>query len=839
MGSIGFLTEKVNESCVPPLGKFEHALYYGKTGSGKTTCGIYPTIQSRMEAGYGMLIFDEKGKEHKAVKLFAEKCNRSGDILEIGKPWGISINILDGLSERNLHTLGRKLAGVHDDSYWTTAPARMFAHFVQYLRALKAGIVFAQDNRLLFGEVSIEEIIVLDSTPLTAKTVSSLMDVNLFNALCTANLNEIIINRIFGYDNGAAFPELAEGITVLEARINEAHRMISGYAIKKGDPAGNSGVHEIIASGLAELSSNPFVNSINPSAPRLHDLLADGKIIVVNMEAFPFSIVSTILNTTLSRLSVRAKTHNPPPISIIIDEGNRVLDADSDIHNDILRESAVEIIMAAQNPHQMAIKFSEGKWRSFEENFGTILSFDSSAVQSGGSFQAKNLLNGGLHSAAPIFLSPYELNFAELRYQKDLELAISTENAPRENEIAIYDSITYESDGAVLLQDIITLSTRSIPYGQQVVCCNRRVGSTVPSKQEEPSWVEHMLAGMDDTKVATFGDDDSESSHCMSYGQLLFLYMKTFAAIGLAPSQISEAIDGLQLRLGLLPNITPYLDEILSESSSGERSNEHVFALQRFIFVKYVTSLLDDDKKETFKAFSKTGTFKRYFLGDKEDGNANKMLFSIIVGVHEKDLPKFYARGDHRRSSSDLTEDYTAALTNNASEPGTIKPEVKSTIETIKLAAGCIPVMKISEGIAVNLEGGITVFPPFLAGISNERLVLFSSDASVQICYGEKILYQPTVFIDELMHSDGQWINFIDYYSHKLKDGNNEDLEIDYVRVYDDGTAPILTLPCINDDFKESSFDNLDNDFVNEWDESEKKILMFGWIKGLFTRKGQ
>jgi hypothetical protein len=61
----------------------------------KTTSYIYPNLNERISLNDGILVMDYKGKEHNAVKLFAKRHNRLNDVLEIGKPWGESINIIN------------------------------------------------------------------------------------------------------------------------------------------------------------------------------------------------------------------------------------------------------------------------------------------------------------------------------------------------------------------------------------------------------------------------------------------------------------------------------------------------------------------------------------------------------------------------------------------------------------------------------------------------------------------------------------------------------------------------------------------------------------------------
>ena len=66
---------------------FTNAMFFGRTGSGKTSCGILPNIEDRIKNDYGVLVYDFKGNLHTQVKLLANKYKKLNDVIEIGKPW--------------------------------------------------------------------------------------------------------------------------------------------------------------------------------------------------------------------------------------------------------------------------------------------------------------------------------------------------------------------------------------------------------------------------------------------------------------------------------------------------------------------------------------------------------------------------------------------------------------------------------------------------------------------------------------------------------------------------------------------------------------------------------
>ena len=94
----GFIQETIPTQSPKVLTDFRHALCVGETGCGKTTSFMLPNIADRIKAGHGMLIMDFKGNLHEQVKVLAEQQNRLIDVVEIGVPWGTSINLFQNMS---------------------------------------------------------------------------------------------------------------------------------------------------------------------------------------------------------------------------------------------------------------------------------------------------------------------------------------------------------------------------------------------------------------------------------------------------------------------------------------------------------------------------------------------------------------------------------------------------------------------------------------------------------------------------------------------------------------------------------------------------------------------
>ena len=110
---MGFIKEKkptkVSNNSLIVTKDFTHSCAIGQTGCGKTSSYIYPNLEQRIKDKDAILFFDYKGKEHQAVKYFAKEDNRFDDVIEIGKDWGKSINLLKYMSKGDLEDFIKRI----------------------------------------------------------------------------------------------------------------------------------------------------------------------------------------------------------------------------------------------------------------------------------------------------------------------------------------------------------------------------------------------------------------------------------------------------------------------------------------------------------------------------------------------------------------------------------------------------------------------------------------------------------------------------------------------------------------------------------------------------------
>ena len=297
-----------------PIDEFKHALFIGKTGNGKTTGGINPVMDSRIAAGYGMLVFDEKGKEHRVVKSIADRHGRLCDVVELGKPHGIRVNLLSRLSERQMESFIRRLLKRSNDSYWTESSVNMVMALVRWLVAIKKLHAFGVEK---FGmeraelietytepKSSIKHEWTLSLDPLSAKELSGYFNDAVAFALVSQrgkSYSDQLLSNILASINKKHLknPEIEQAILIAEALIDEieaSQSVLKGKMIKSdlSEASGNNGNYFMLSSILSIVGSNSYVN--DPGSQDLSDLLSQSKIVVVNTESFSTPILSTLLD---------------------------------------------------------------------------------------------------------------------------------------------------------------------------------------------------------------------------------------------------------------------------------------------------------------------------------------------------------------------------------------------------------------------------------------------------------------------------------------------------------------------------------------------------------------
>lgn len=479
---MGFLaTQPSTTTVVDSYGRFEHTLFSGKTGDGKTTCGINPVLESRIRAGYGMLIFDEKAKEHRVVKNLAYKHGRLVDVVEIGKPHGAKINLLSNMSEKQVEKFARSIIKDATDPIWSDAGISLFVDLCTFLMRLKALHKYAREefgitdtvmsqsasdgNGMFKLDISLEPLTMREFGRYVKKLKNYIMLIGSASNYVNDIKKEVLDNL---NESGWTLEEARKKLIDFDALVydlEEIVEVIQNSKVKQdqSEASGFNGVLFMIQASISGFMKNPYCNE--PKSQDIAGMLNEGKIVIINSESFTGPVLSVILDKTLDFLSLRAKHKDPVPVAVVIDEANRVLDGGNDIRTDILRESKVEIVMAIQNQEQMIRKMGEITWNSMKQNFKTQISFSGQSEQ-GGSFKAYDEIKGTDTKMNAMFFEENVLDNTELLYQ-EMHGHYAAYQISKE-ELMIYDHLFYDIHQKIIFRNITTKEERQVHYKFEV-----------------------------------------------------------------------------------------------------------------------------------------------------------------------------------------------------------------------------------------------------------------------------------------------------------------------------------------------------------------------------------
>ncbi len=397
MATMGFTrssceTQKTASSILVPS-TFTHSIAFGQTGSGKTTSFIYPNLQERMKLGHGILLYDYKGREHYGVKHLANEVGRLEDVIEIAKPWGESINLVQNMDEEELDIFFSNVLSHSDDNkYWENSAKSLGQSVLRVLSAIEA-----------FADVMLEVDPLAFDTSIKAKgydyplkrnfttlvnTCRSFENLSKFiknlDAL-TLSAQDKILSHIKKNMESHTDDELYKSTYV---KLIKAHERLKEVIKETDDSLANFGeesnenltqnIMGSLTAPLLSLSQNAYFNA---GSFDIATALNEGKIIVINAESLSNSSLEALNNVTLYELSKRTRKIDANPISIFIDEAQRVLSENTDLPIDVLREAKVDIFLATQNSALLKDRLSAEKFEALMGNLTRKYYFKNSSQE--------------------------------------------------------------------------------------------------------------------------------------------------------------------------------------------------------------------------------------------------------------------------------------------------------------------------------------------------------------------------------------------------------------------------------------------------------------------------
>ena len=442
---MGFLREHntkktVEQASLIVPNNFTHSYAVGKTGSGKTSSYIYPNLKNRVKNGNGILLFDYKGKEHRSVKLFASNHNRLKDVIEIGVPWGKSCNLIKNFNEKELRNLVVSIMNMsNENDYWSTASANLS---VAIAKTIKAYLDVVDSAENLNIKKTYENLLLRFRLPLSltfsniADITKSIQSISIFLTKAQklverfdSTTKKKIEDWSEKYDTDDVKKKYLELMTKVLFYKNLVNTELTSLEVFK-DAAESSDTRSTslqtllvaISTTFSSISDNKFFN--DNDGIDLAEALNDGKIIIINAQEISDVILSSLTGSILQELSKRVRLTKIHPVSIFIDESQRVLSKEVDLHTDILREAKVELFLAFQNYSLMNNALGKSKFTALIQNLVTSFNFSNSIDY--GDLETSKLntfsyyKNGEdtIYIAKPMFLDAEEIFEVELEYFK-------------------------------------------------------------------------------------------------------------------------------------------------------------------------------------------------------------------------------------------------------------------------------------------------------------------------------------------------------------------------------------------------------------------------------------
>lgn len=480
MNQIGFLKSKEkkesNCSTIVPI-EYTHSCAIGQTGCGKTTSYIYPNISNRIKENHGVLVFDYKGKEHIATKLLSKKNKRLIEVVEIGKDWGKSINIIKYMNEASLENFLHSLFGLNgtENEYWGRSATNISMSVLKVLEKIEQLLEKAFNLEISTKLKSIILEFNSYSYP-TEKTLYSLSKV----VKSAESLKSFIrgLNPLHTHIISFIREEIKKDLSTLSKKKikNKYHEFF--YELQRFKECIDSVVKDLNSfndtSSQNSRTIQTILLSINTPLMNIANIkwlnddrfdivksLNSGSIIILNTKLFSDNVLSSYSNALLTELSKRTSITNKKPISIFIDEAQRIMSNKFDLPIDILREAEVELFLAFQNEELLIEKIGNNKYSSLikniknqyiYKNIGFYEDNDLSKLETFEYYTNEKIIK--LNKASSIFMNKKESFFVELEYQKIIDLH-SLYNLKKEDKekVILYDEMLIK-EGFISLIDI-------------------------------------------------------------------------------------------------------------------------------------------------------------------------------------------------------------------------------------------------------------------------------------------------------------------------------------------------------------------------------------------------
>src|SRR5574344_449978 len=410
---------------------FTNAMFFGRTGSGKTTGAILPVMEDRIKSDYGLLVYDFKGNLHLQTKYLANKYKKLNNVIELGKPWGKNINVMNFLTTKQMLQVVQ--SNSYDNNYWDTASKNLLEGIYTILILEK--YIFSKFEEFLndsyTDEISFKRIHNLINKPTNLKNF--LLDYK-NNKITSIEIKyEQLKNKI---DNSGLLNTIFRKIKDLKDTL----KSLENYElVDDGDDSGRNGVVSHLSSYIGNIANNDFLNYDDLD---IINELRSGKIIIINVSDLTensLNLINLGIYSSLQRVNQKFLS----PVSIIVDEAQKILHADYLPETDVCRESRFEYIFATQSPVLLENKLTTNKYKELIQNVITRMSF---ATNENDLYEPHIYIDTYYRTqyAEPLFINDIDLFKVEVLYQKKLGIFDCVEEDRKNIFYIKFDAKLYE-----------------------------------------------------------------------------------------------------------------------------------------------------------------------------------------------------------------------------------------------------------------------------------------------------------------------------------------------------------------------------------------------------------
>ena len=380
MKPIGLLknqtTQKSREPANPIITEedFTHCAIVGQTGCGKTSAAILPNIDRRIAKGHAVLVYDYKGNMHDKVKAIAARHNRLDDVVMLGVPWGKSLNLIESLTESEIEKMLAQMMGHEKEKFWQRSGLDIAMPIIALLRKIDElkRVLEAED---MWGNFSVD---------VSGAMVRYDLEPSLQSLYRITTSTESLKNFVRGYEE--LYSELmdmmgdfvnsssaSKGTEPWQRRLvdvlNRLDENMTLHAKYKDMPTDRystySSIHLSLVGGLSAIASQKIFNCSEIS---IADSLESGAIVILNTQSLAPMALAFLTQSLFEQLKIRFIKPTKQPVSIFIDEAQKVLNEEMEIPIDTMREAKVEVFMAFQNASLIVRKIGQEGYDALHTN---------------------------------------------------------------------------------------------------------------------------------------------------------------------------------------------------------------------------------------------------------------------------------------------------------------------------------------------------------------------------------------------------------------------------------------------------------------------------------------